>query len=461
MAEITGVSNLGGTEAAVVSLVADASQYDRAMDRAADSMRRWEGRVTTLMERASRTIEKESGKATATLKERFDSVNDKVDRIGGAFGFSLKMALADLATQAGRAFVDMVSGADKAKKELEKLEKGYTDLAASMDKLADKRAERLDRGLGREDTLKRTEKELADLKNKLKASSATRDAATAERKRSEFAGGGDDIGSSAGAAFRWLGGMHEKTLALKDAVIKGEEAISGSLKERIDALEEAKLKLSKPSEDFEFKKSLEETNDALKRAGETWNLNAEQLAVYELRLKGANEEQVKAFELAQKAAARGDLLKSIREREKALEKEAATWGRTADEIAIYELRLKGATDADVAHLKKLQEEAAERLKIDEARKAIAAEAARPTDWNRATGAARGGSSAAAEAIAAARRSTAASALDPRNAQLEELRKIAAGTKDAAKVNKDAIDALAKEVNAVRVVITDFGGGGDF
>lgn len=429
MAEITAGS---GDNSVVLKLDADASQYERALDRAADAMREWETRTKQALERASATADKESAKQARSLRERVEAINNKVDQIGGLFGLSFKAAIADLAAEAGKSFVELISGADRMKKALEELEKGYTVLGDVIAKNADKRAEWLDRGAGRGDTLANVDKELANLKRMLAEESKMLADAKKAREEAGFRGFDAKPSDALDVGLRWLGGTQADTLAMRDAAVSGSEATTKDLTERVNKLEEMRLRLADPSKDPEFVRSINETIAGLEKQLSTWSMTAEEVARYELKLKGASEAQLKMFEEAQKHAATGALLKSVKDAEDALQKQIDTFGMSADAIALYELKLKGATDSELEWLRAMQERLGAMRKEDELRKAAEAEEKRASDWGRAASVARGGSSAAAEAVAAARRSTAAAARTPDTSARAQLAALQEANKLSAK-----------------------------
>lgn len=110
---------------------------------------------------------------------------------------------------------------------------------------------------------------------------------------------------------------------------------------------------------------------ALKKQIAQFGMNSKEIAVWELKAKGANQGQINSImaltahyerlQAKQKkqeeaAAAMSKTKAAVEEVTGALKKQMATYGLTADQIAIWELKAKGATAAQIIEVKKLQKE---------------------------------------------------------------------------------------------------------
>ncbi|VTR93569.1 unnamed protein product [Gemmata massiliana] len=149
--------------------------------------------------------------------------------------------------------------------------------------------------------------------------------------------------------------------------------------ERLMELSDERGRIMNPDRDPEKTKAVAELTRELKKQAETFQKTAEEINRYEMKLKGFSKAQIAAVEEAQAStnrfvtatgAAGGifngvinfvpELTKKIEETTKALREQAETWGMTAEEAALYKLKLDGVANADL--LAKAQEQA-DRIKM--------------------------------------------------------------------------------------------------
>ncbi len=98
----------------------------------------------------------------------------------------------------------------------------------------------------------------------------------------------------------------------------------------------------------------------LKREIDTMGMNREQIKLFDLQNFGAAKTELEQIQKLMAMRAEKGLIAGIDELEKALKRQIATAGMSVDQMAIWELKQRGASDAQVARLQTLQKEAAKR-----------------------------------------------------------------------------------------------------
>jgi hypothetical protein len=210
---------------------------------------------------------------------------------------------------------------------------------------------------------------------------------------------------------------------------------------------------------FEARRELQYINDPAKSAMRNKNIkdmvfdlekqalvlgkSAEEARVFQMALEGYNVEQIERVRKAMQGLADAEREQEISELTKELAKQAETYGKTANEVKLYDLAQKGYTEAQLDRIrqemqaseaaiaqkekeleffKQVEEYKAEQLKIGE---------------SGLVGAATGGSSAAANAIAAARADTArfANATPEQKAEMTRQQQLREQVKATAELQK--------------------------
>jgi len=95
----------------------------------------------------------------------------------------------------------------------------------------------------------------------------------------------------------------------------------------------------------EMRKEITALTERLQLEAETVGMTADQVAIYGLEKKKVAAHDLSAAKLAAATKANNELAKAVDDLDKKLQRQSDTFGMTADEIEVYDLRARGATDA--------------------------------------------------------------------------------------------------------------------
>ena len=121
-------------------------------------------------------------------------------------------------------------------------------------------------------------------------------------------------------------------------------------------------------------KLLEDYSSSLEDQINTWGLNANEAKEYRLEVEGIASEEIAALRKRREAFENLERVGDILDMEKDLQKQIATFDQSAGAVKIYELAMEGATDAQLAQVRALNEQ----LEGMEKQKKAAEEAAEAT-----------------------------------------------------------------------------------
>lgn len=118
--------------------------------------------------------------------------------------------------------------------------------------------------------------------------------------------------------------------------------------------------LLNPTEDPKLLAQAKELTESLEFQLQTIGMTANEAAIYKLRMQGASDETLMAAEhfaaLLDKAKETQQLTKSINDLEESLRGSVETFGMSSDEATLYKLRLQGATDEQLVMIESLMEQ---------------------------------------------------------------------------------------------------------
>ncbi len=255
----------------------------------------------------------------------FDTALKSVGKAGvGAGVDALKAGFIALGAVAFKAFAGQVTGLEKVRKELTETAKIIEQTNALMDRNIATRAEGIDAALDPAEKLKKVEQELAKLEREKKDAIQSRMSLEAASKRNTIfgdngaAGFGDRVNSLGLFVSGGVGGA-----GLEDA----QEAA----RKNIEGTEAAVAKLHNRMLDLSALRS---------------KLIAEQKAMV-----GKNVGMIGAALFGGSSEAGVKFVAELNEVTAALKHQADTWGLTADEIAVFDLKAKGFTDEALAGVK--------------------------------------------------------------------------------------------------------------
>lgn len=365
--------------ATILRLEADVSPFERSMQDAAKAM------------------EKSTAKMQAAVKSLNDKMRAGFDSVGASIkGAAVAMA-ADLGSKLLSKIVDGQLGTAKWAAEAEKLADNLREVSAEQDRLMSARLTRAAER-GPEAELEQLRKEIS--RAEFDRGNAARDAA-AKRAKFEAHDFGGSFSESSFAAGEYLTRNFERMDKLLKDSADAADAAAKKASDRIKELTDKSEKLRKAISDAwhaDKRKLVDDFAESVKREGEVFGMTADQLKLYEARVKGAGEEQLKLFKMWQ-------------DQKNALIAAKATMAFAGG----FGLMQNGP------------------------------EAAAPTDWGKGTDALAGGSSAARNAIIAAGRSTSAAGMTPQNSMAKSADEI---SKALASISVKLGDGARREAEAV-------------
>lgn len=121
--------------------------------------------------------------------------------------------------------------------------------------------------------------------------------------------------------------------------LKKDKATDAELKPIEDMQRQLKAK--------EVQSSVDKMNQSLKDSIATIGMTSQQAAIYKLRAEGATEAQLKWTYALQSMQQQAELRQEVKRTNDELKESIATFGMTSSEVKLYQLRLKGATEEEL------------------------------------------------------------------------------------------------------------------
>lgn len=321
------------------------------------AVNQWAANTKAKAESTRQALDKQFKSTGSLVSQVTSAVGGGVgSQLGAGLAGGLAGGLAALGVVGAQAFANMATGANKFAAELERGER----LTAALAQAADRSAKMAGERLGAAAT---PDAQLAELDRQLKAVDANLPGlgAAADRARKELEGlkdtlSADNFGKNTQL---WLGGGLANAIKEAEARVKElDDRVAKARNQKVD-LGIQRDRLVNPMNDPAFVGDMARLNAELDKQVMTWGLSSNAAKVYELRLRdmtGAASEALDKLDLAARAAD-----DAIQEREtnklftetiKALDMEAASIGKTADQIKLLEFAEKGFTKVQLGEVEK-------------------------------------------------------------------------------------------------------------
>lgn len=278
-----------------VVLTADAGPFEKSMDRAAAAMDAWASRVESRLQQTAKKTEEKTASMAKQLKDGFQQTFNKMDDIAGLVGVGLKGAFVAVAAKGAEMLRDWASGVKDLEKELDKLPRQFQKIADDMARVSALRKEWIDVAGGPAATVHSIDAELDRLNEEMRLAESKKSIFESADKRHNI---GVKTGweNSTTAAGLWVSGKFEATQKIIDAHLAEAEGRADKLAVQMDDLNERRMRLIDPEQDPAMKGSIDAVSAALKKQGDMWGETADKITLYDLRLKGATEQQLKNIE---------------------------------------------------------------------------------------------------------------------------------------------------------------------
>ncbi|MDY3555301.1 hypothetical protein R5W24_004442 [Gemmata sp. JC717] len=308
-------------------------------------------------------------------RKKAESVGGAIKSVGKKAGAGalemlggLKGKLIEIGAELGAGAVKAIAGISKNLEHLQKEYEKTARLIAQADKLMDtnlsRRGERIEAELDPSKRKALIDAEIKQLERERADELGRKNQFQEEKDRlgifKEKATGSDRMK----ALGLWLAGGEEEAIGAIQHRLDAAYATSDKLWDRIQELNDQRSRILNPDNDPQKKKAVAELNRELQKQTDILGKSADQIKAYEMRLEGFSQKQIDVATAAMKTA---ELRKNtfevgsgildgvlglgpevrdqIRETTAELKKQADLWNATADQITLYELRAKGATEA--------------------------------------------------------------------------------------------------------------------
>jgi hypothetical protein len=399
-----------------VTLTADVAPFESGMARAIAAMNRW-----------SDNVEKQMAAAAAAAKKRSDEMTERLSlkKIGEMAIGHLTAQLASASQQVAKELADIASGSLLFQQRLERSKIAASDMADKLAIAAQRQRELLEAAMMMPDQ-RGPLLEDAWAKAKAQLDEATKQS-EAERKafeklqtsnqifnESRLGGGVGDFARNPDEAVLFVNGKLEQEMKKTQQRM---EQLEGQRKVALAAfndLDEKKLRAADRNFDPAARAASNAMTLSLEKQAAALSRSSTELADWEARMKLANGEwsSTQAYRVADAAAKLAVALdkQTVEDYEKAQKRLADTYGQTADQIELYDMRLKGLNETQLKRIELAQQERNATILAKTVPTALlqifsgVGSTATPIE-NKFPSAMSGGSREAANAIIAARQST--------------------------------------------------------
>lgn len=432
-----------------VTLTADVAPFESGMARAIAAMNRWSDNVEKQMKAASEKAKKHSDEMAEKLS---------LKKIGNmAVGF-LTAQVAAASQQVAKEIADMASGSLLFQQRLERSKIAASDMADKLAIAAQRQRELLEaallmpenRGALLEDAWKRSK---ADLAEATKQAEAERKAFESLQVSNQLlnesrsgAGAGTLLLNRPDDAALFLRGKLEQEMKKTQQRMEQLEVQRKVALAKFNDLDEKKLRAGDRNFDPAALASSNSMTLALEKQAAALGKSEAQLADWEARMKLANGDwsSSQAFKVADAAAKLAVALdkQTVEDYEKAQKRLADTFGLTADQVELYDMRLKGLNETQLKRIEMAQQERNATILAKTVPGLLlgifqgAFSNAKPME-EKSVSAMLGGSREAVNAIAAARLST--NVASTNNPQMQAVQKIEEGNKKLGNIEKELTD----------------------
>ncbi|HEY1191909.1 MAG TPA: hypothetical protein VGE74_30035 [Gemmata sp.] len=323
-------------------------------------------KLSAVLESAKKKAESVAGAMKALGK----NAGAGAEAVLGGVKDGLKGLATALGQEAFKGVVSLISGLEDLQKEYEKAALKLAQLDAINERNMARHAERIESLIDPEKKRLEIEKEIARLQKENESAASIKEHFQEQKDRAGVFKEKGTTGERFRAFGTWVAGEQESTIANLQAQIDAQNAARAKNFARIQELAEQSGRILHPDNDPAKQKAVAELTRELKKQADTFNQAAEQVKLYEMQLDKFSKKQIADVKAAQErlslhqtlggAAAEmaGSVLGTGTEMEAAikdlnveLKKQADLWNANAEQVALYELRAKGATEAALAGVK--------------------------------------------------------------------------------------------------------------
>ncbi|AMV23414.1 hypothetical protein VT84_03325 [Gemmata sp. SH-PL17] len=350
-----------GTGAVV--LTADADGLLKGLKKAEKDTESW----------ADRTGKKINGAAESL---------EKFNKVPGLLGLGVTGAIAGVGAAIGAAFLSSALRAEQFNKAVERSIELNEKLAKVMDRRAEENAVRLDaESASPGDRLTEIERQLRGLDAEVGAAEINKKRLESDLEMQKFWGKRSDPNTLQGAAYNaqlglvWLlGQLEDHQKPFEDNLKAADERLQKALELRTQ-LNKERDRIIDPERDIAKVSEINQLTEAFKIQAATIGKAENAAKALELQLRGFSEGQIHRFKVEADKAEKlaegfnkvadavggaamflgGAPAEEFKQVTDALKKQADTIGFTADQIQIYDLRMKGWAERQLDEVKKLQQ----------------------------------------------------------------------------------------------------------
>jgi hypothetical protein len=283
-------------------------------------------------------------KVGGTLDKTKESFREKT---ADMFGISFKSVVGMAIAEVGKRFLNAATGLDAFQRQLGETERMIRNIAELMERTAATREKWLDVGAGPAATVANIDEAIKQLKRELADEKAGLAGASARASELE-----DPFGSGKGFLL-WAGQRHGDTMAdLMKPIEAARDRIS-TINKKLLELDERRTKLLDPDKDEAKIRMVNGMADALENQAAKWNLTAREAAIFEANQKNISPKQLNKYMDAWDRMNAAENMKSLAELEKGIERQILLFGQSASAAELYDLKLKGLSDDQLAYAESL------------------------------------------------------------------------------------------------------------